>query len=404
MDNIAFQYELRPELPNVYGTTDYKAFRDTICKIDEILYKSGLEHTLVKQVLNQYVIDNKIDRQQFYKSKKSDFHYKKYRFALRCNIARHLTGESYRLFSIHLADSTLLQWFTGISVFGCIKAISKSTLERYEKCFDEKLLSNGIRECIASLSSDIKASEIGLNLPIDNTNLFMDSTCVKSHIHFPVDWVLLRDAVRSLLSAIQRIREHGLKNRMIEPNIFLKQMNRLCIAMTHTRRRVDSKKQRKLIFRKMKRLSQCIERHGNNYRKLLSENWENTIWTKAQTNQVIRRLDLILEQLPKAIKQAHERIIGERMITSKNKILSLYDRDAHIIIRGKAESEVEFGQGLLITEQVNGLIIDWKLFAEQPPSDSRTVESALAQIEKHYGRIKSICFDQALIVKETKSF
>ena len=38
-------------------------------------------------------------------------------YALRCNIARHLTGLSFRDFSIRLADSTLLQWFTGINFF-----------------------------------------------------------------------------------------------------------------------------------------------------------------------------------------------------------------------------------------------------------------------------------------------
>lgn len=56
-------------------------------------------------------------------------------------------------------------------------------------------------------------------------------------------------------------------------------------------------------------------------------------------------------------------------MATENKILSLYDNDARVIVRGKAGHEVEFGQGLLLTEQVNGLIIDWELFAEQPPSN-----------------------------------
>lgn len=28
MDNVPFQYEFRPELPNVYGTVDYREFRE----------------------------------------------------------------------------------------------------------------------------------------------------------------------------------------------------------------------------------------------------------------------------------------------------------------------------------------------------------------------------------------
>ncbi len=227
----------------------------------------------------------------------------------------------------------------------------------------------------------------------------MDSTCIKANIHFPVDWVLLRDAARSLLLAIKTIRAKGLKHRMIEPHLLMKQMNKLCITMTHVRRKADGKKQRKVIFRAMKKLSACIAKHGKRYRQLLSNEWQKTNWTFAQTQQVIRRIDLILEQLPAAIKQAHERIIGERIVPSAEKILSLYDKDAHVIVRGKAGNEVEFGQGLLLTEQINGLIIDWQLFSEQPPSDSKLLEPTITRIEKHYGHITSTCADRGFSSK-----
>ena len=32
MNNISLQLELRPEIPNVYGTLDYREFRDTLIK------------------------------------------------------------------------------------------------------------------------------------------------------------------------------------------------------------------------------------------------------------------------------------------------------------------------------------------------------------------------------------
>ena len=109
MNTVSFQLEFRPELPNVYGTLDYREFRDTLTKIDEVLVKSGLEHSLVTETLNQYVANNKPNATKFYNSKEVALHYKKLKHALRCNIARHLTGESYRQFSIRLADSELFQ-------------------------------------------------------------------------------------------------------------------------------------------------------------------------------------------------------------------------------------------------------------------------------------------------------
>jgi hypothetical protein len=400
MNTVSFQLELRPEFPNVYGTLDYREFRNTLIKMDEILTKSDLEHKLVTEALSQYVANNKLNATKFYNSKGAAFHYKKLKHALRCNIARHLTGESYRQFSIRLADSELFQWFTSISAFGCRKAISKSTLERYEKCFDETLLAEKVCEWLVGLTDTNNATEAEIHYPINCKNLFSDSTCIKANIHFPVDWVLLRDAGRSLLLAIKTIRAQGLINRMIEPPLLLKQMNKLCIAMTHARRRADSKKRRKIVFRKMKKLSSCIAKHAKRYRELLNNEWEKTQWTYVQAQQVIHRIDSVLEQLPAAIKQAHERIIGERLVASKDKILSLYDKDAHIIVRGKAENEVEFGQGLLLTEQEDGLIIDWQLFKDQPPSDSKALEAMVERIENHYGAIESLTTDRGFSDKK----
>ena len=219
MHNISFQYELRPEIPNVYGTLDYINFKETLEKIDELLNQGGLEHNLVSQALERYVANNKINPTQFYNSKKAVFHYKKFRHALRCSIARHITGESYRLFSIRMADSTLFQWFTNINIFASRKAISKSSLERYEKYFNETSIAENICALLSDLTSPEKALKAGLSQAIDCKNIFMDSTCVKANIHFPADWVLLKDAAKSLLLSIKTIRAQGLKHRMIEPQL-----------------------------------------------------------------------------------------------------------------------------------------------------------------------------------------
>ncbi len=395
METLAFQHELRPELPNVYGTLDYRLFRDMLVKMDDILTNSGLEHDIVSKAVAQQNENNETEAQLLYSDLQSSFHYKTLRHALRCNLARHLTGESYRLFSMRLADSTLFQWFTGINAFGSRKAISKSSLERYEKQFDEACIAETICRWLSTLSDKSKARDTGLNQGINFKQPLMDSTCIKAHIHFPVDWLLLRDAARSLLAAIKTIRKQGLKHRMMEPALLLKEMNKLCIRMTHTRRKKESKKHRKKILRSMKKLSHCISKHADRYRQLLKDHWEKTEWTYHQAQQVIGRIDHVLEQLPQAIKQAHERLIGERKILSSDKILSLYDKDAQVIVRGKAGNEVEFGQRLLLTEQRDGFIIDWQFFEAQAPSDSRLLQPTIERIEKNYGSIDSVTADRA---------
>jgi len=131
MNNISFQQEFRPELPNTYGTKDYREFRETIIKIDAILGSGNFEHNLVIQAIEKFVIDKQSDRDEFYNSKNADHCYRTFRHALRCNIARHLTNDSYRSFSIKLADSNLFQWFTGINAFSRTKGLCKNNLKDY---------------------------------------------------------------------------------------------------------------------------------------------------------------------------------------------------------------------------------------------------------------------------------
>ena len=105
---------------------------------------------------------------------------------------------------------------------------------------------------------------------MDLKTYFLDTTCVKLHIHFPVDWPLLRDAARTLLKATQLIRRYGLKVRMKEPQTFLKAMNRLSIGMACRRRRQDARRRRKTILRAMKKLSKVIARHAQRHRNELA--------------------------------------------------------------------------------------------------------------------------------------
>ena len=55
----------------------------------------------------------------------------------------------------------------------------------------------------------------------------------------------------------------------------------------------------------------------------------------------IARMKSVIEQLPAAMKQAHERIIGARQVSNADKILSLYDAKVAVIVRGKASAEVD---------------------------------------------------------------
>ena len=72
-------------------------------------------------------------------------------------------------------------------------------------------------------------------------------------------------------------------------------------------------------------------------------------------------MENVLHQLPAAMKQARERMIGERQVANGEKILSLYDDSIDVINRGKAGATVEFGNKLWLGENADGIIVDYKI-------------------------------------------
>lgn len=394
MEMVAYQPELSPALPVVVGNFDYHQYRSTLERIDELLRVTGTEKSFVQYYLAEAEClgqKNAADAGYIYRIPSAKVVARLEEnavLALRCNIIRILESNSYRKMSQRLADSPLLQWFCGINRLDVIKVPSKSTIERYDKAVPESVLRDVVNQ-LTSAAVDVDGqgqSVIGLETPLSLSTILLDTTCVKANIHFPVDWVLLRDAARTLLKAIILIRKQGLKNRMDSPADFIKSVNRLCIEMTHTRRRKDGSKHRKRVLRLLKKIAHRIDRHARKHRDLLEKGWEQTDLGEGEARQIIARIDSILTQLPAAIKQAHERIIGGRRVANKDKTLSLHEPDINVIVRGKSGSEVEFGNTFLLAEQHDGVIVDWSLLKGNK-SDSKLLKGSLARFVQAFGRL-----------------
>ena len=131
----------------------------------------------------------------------------------------------------------------------------------------------------------------------------------------------------------------------------------------------------------MKTLLDTIVRHATRHRAELDKRWAETDLTRGQAEQILRRIDHIVAQIPAIKKQAHERIIGGRLVDNADKILSLYEADIHLIIRGKSGAQIEWGNTLHIAENAIGLIIDHQLHREASPGDAKILRESIARIE-----------------------
>ena len=390
MRTLRFQPDLRPELPLVDGPKEYREQRVLFIRLDELFSQSGLE----REFFDLSVAHRKIDLNA-HSAAEVGWMLQKSTLAFRSNIARMITGLDHRDFCTRLADSSLLQWFLQIGQVEGVSTFAKSTSDRYAHYIDADSLQKLNAHLISLLQG--AQSDFGLDQPISFKDIFFDSTCLKAPIHHPVDWVLLRDATRSLMKAVERIRQEGLLARMPKaPLDFLSEMNALCMAMTAKNRTTDGKKQRKRVFRDMKKLLRRVEQHAQRHLDLLKELGENTRLHPGQIQYLINQMENIIGQVPAIIKQAHERIIGARKLANKDKVLSLYDPDVQVIQRGKSNGEVEFGNNLWLGENADGFIVDY-LLEKEKTSDAKQVEPAIERlIQEQSLPIQSVWGDRGL--------
>lgn len=385
---IPFALPLPQVLPTIEGNVDYRQLRDQLLRIDSLLTTSGLETRLMEKDLARW-----LGQHQKVSAKAQQNRQCHCRRALRCNLARLLIQEDYRGFAARLADSPLLQWFCGVSELPCITVPSKSTLERYDKWWPQAEIRQAAHQLLGLGATAPR--KLALPEAVDLESAFLDTTCLAANIHYPVDWVLLRDATRTLMKAVQLIRGQGLKHRMEEPQSFLTRINRLCIQMTHAGSLTDSQRHRQKTLRQMDNLVGRVRAHARRYRDLLEQSWAQTQWTQPQAQQVLRRMDGVLEQLPQARKQARQRILQGQPVANADKILSLYEPDVHVIVRKKAGAEVEFGNTLFLAENLQGLILDWELFQESAPADPALLPWSVGRMEQAYGpELKAVAADR----------
>ena len=374
---LSFQNELCPELPPVVGNRDFYELDGLLTRVDELVVQSGLEERFVASFPA--------------KKRRSEKQRRRLVRAFRCTLIRLLFQLPYRQAARELAVNYLYQRFCNLIRVDYIVTPSHSTLERFEKMVPAEILQDLVAHLNhgAALPPNVFGEHLlGLETPVDLSGEYVDATALKARVHHPVDWLLLRDAVRTLTLAIIQVRKHGILSRMPKaPKDYFRAMNKLCIQMTHARRTRDAKKVRKKTFRLMKKKLRIVAKLSRGHLTKLQRQGASIGLNVTTIIMLEQKFTAILDQVDAIIHQAHERIIGERRVQSKDKTLSLYEPDMHVIVRGKAGAEVEFGNTLFLAEQVNGLIIDWHLYEDQAPADSRMLPGHLGRMENENGII-----------------
>ena len=383
---LPIQSRFDKSIPDDFGNAEYRAERELLITIDTLINQCHLEDPVIAYFLDAASADKyifvfgtgksaRLTRDECDNARADAV------LALRMSILRKRLCLSLRKFSLALSHSDLYKWFCGINRFHLPKVPGKTKVGDLENSIPLSLTEE-IDPCLLQVA----ASGQILDEPLDFSRSYVDCTCIRVNIHYPIDWVLLRDSTRTLMKATARIRKHGLLHRMpFEPCVFISKMNKLCMEMTFAKRRKGAKKLRKAVLRKMKKLLKRVSQHAESHLKRLESQWQTAHLSRCQAEQIARQITDVISQLAAVIKQAHERIIGQRQVDNKDKTLSLYEKDVHVITRRKAGAQVEFGNTLYLAEQSDGLIVDWKLFKQQAPADSKMLKGSHQRIVNHLG-------------------
>ena len=405
IENIALQTELSYPIPEIPDHKEYFEYRCLLERFDQILKQVGLDLDFATDYLNSIIKKREKAGKSSKLSDKQISHLTRRAVqAYRCAMAEMLTDKSYREFSIILAESPLIQKFCIISrIDGTLRVPTKSTLHRFSKLCSKPF----IREQIAILNryATDPSNPLGFLNPLTTEDIFVDATCLKAKIHFPVDWVLMKDCMLTIIKAILVIRKHGLRYRIKAPEIFISEMNALCMSMTSVSRNRRGRKEQKKVFRKLRKLANVIRKHGQRYADLLiAQREEKTDLSESQANCILERINKMLETLPVAIEQAQSRIISGKLIDNEDKLISVYHDNVNVIKRGKAGGQVEFGNTLFIAEQSDGIIIDWQLYKTDVKEVQATKESVIRMTEEFEYEINSVTGDRGCYSKSNEAF
>ena len=265
MNSIHEQLKLDTPLLPIIGNSDYDRYHAELNLMDDLCRRSGIDDEVVGFMVDRAQCRSDaarasrgLPRKALTARVKVRLRQKSQMF-FRAALLRKYTTESLRVFCRGVAESPLRQKFCRINRFVEAKIFSKSALGDFENDLPADFLKRVHAKLLLSargkLDPKAEVNQLGLRAPVSMEHCYADTTCVQANIHYPVDWLLLRDATRTLMLACRLIRDSGLRHRMpCEPNEFISKINALCIQMTQCRRKKDSRKRRKAVLRLMKKL------------------------------------------------------------------------------------------------------------------------------------------------------
>lgn len=304
---------------------------------------------------------------------------------IRLMVLKYSTVWGYETLESKVNDSLTLKKFCRIPLDKC--APDSTTLIKLNQKYGEDV----IKELNQKLMKHLTQRKI-----IRGRKLRVDTTVVESNTHYPSDANLLKDCVDAVAKTVKKIKcvskeaTNGFRSgaRKVKQQL-------LKVVKVLNRRTGKSQQEVKAIVDEMVQTAKESHKAG---RKVLDKLGKKDT---EESRRLSKRLSDTLDTVAAIIKQTEEVQSGNTHI--KDRIVSIHDKEARPIKKGKLRAKVEFGYKAQIEECEKGFVSNYEVYKGNPADDSLLMD-AVGRHEETFGHVPdAVTADRGYGAKDNES-
>jgi len=252
---------------------------------------------------------------------------------------------------------------------------------------------------VAGLNEALRARAAGAKL-LRAARVRADTTVIAANVAYPTDAGLLATAVGKLVRAARRVRAAGgaAGTQMTDRRRAAARRMRELAAHLRARVRLGREESTRAIARVTGELAGLAETAAaqaaavlRNGRRALPAALSGRM--RGRLRRALDELAVALERTATLVAQTRSRLAGH-LQDSATRLVSLHDPDAPPIRKGRIDRPVEFGYKAQVTDNDDGVILDYSVEAGNPP-DAPQLAPAIARIARRCGRVpRSVTADR----------
>jgi IS5 family transposase len=252
-----------------------------------------------------------------------------------------------------------------------------STLEKIAKRCGENAIA-ALNEALLAKAAENKV------LKLDAVRA--DTTVLPANVAYPTDSGLLARGVAKMAASVNKLKGLGLAARTTTRDRTRSVRRRAHdIGAWLRRRNDDAKEEVRVIIGELADIATLAAAEARavavNARRTLAR---RGVAATGKAKALVADLERTAALMEAIVAQTRVRLAGE-IPDGSTRIVSLHDPDARPIAKGRLGKPVEFGFKAQVSDNVDGIIVDYAVFMGNPP-DAPMLAPAIERIRRRFGR------------------